>query len=114
MEFAAGKHRLQQVACIHGAFGLSCADDGMKLIDEEDDSAVAFFDFVQNSFQALLKFASELCTCNKRTHIKTEHGLVLQSFRYVAAHDTLCESLGDGGFTYARFADKYGVVFGFT
>ena len=37
VQFAAGQHRLQHVAGIHRPFGLAGADDGVQLVDEEDD-----------------------------------------------------------------------------
>ena len=43
VQLAAGQHRLQQVAGVHGAVGLARAHDGVQLIDEEDDLALATF-----------------------------------------------------------------------
>ena len=40
VQFAAREHGLQQIAGIHGAFGLAGADDGVQFVDEEDDLAV--------------------------------------------------------------------------
>ena len=40
VQFAAGQHRLEQVAGVHGALGLARAHDGVQLIDEEDDLAL--------------------------------------------------------------------------
>ena len=37
VQLAAGQHGLQQVAGVHGAFGLARADDGVQLVDEQDD-----------------------------------------------------------------------------
>ena len=41
MELAAGERRLQQVRGVHGAVGLAGADQGVHLVDEQDDLAVA-------------------------------------------------------------------------
>ena len=41
VQFAAGQHRLEQVAGVHRAFGLARADDGVQLVDEQDDLALA-------------------------------------------------------------------------
>ena len=37
VQLAAGQHRLEQVAGVHRAFGLAGADDGVQLVDEQDD-----------------------------------------------------------------------------
>jgi len=39
MEFAPRQHRFEHVPGVHGAFGLAGADDGVDLVDEEDDLA---------------------------------------------------------------------------
>ena len=38
VQLAARQHGLEQVAGVHGAFGLARADDGVQLVDEEDDA----------------------------------------------------------------------------
>ena len=40
VQLAAGQHRLEQVAGVHGALGLAGADDGVQLVDEQDDLAL--------------------------------------------------------------------------
>ena len=39
VQFAAGQHRLEHVAGIHRPFGLAGTDDGMQLVDKEEDAA---------------------------------------------------------------------------
>ena len=39
MQLAARQHRLQQIAGVHGAFGLARADHGVQLVDEQNDLA---------------------------------------------------------------------------
>ena len=40
VQFAAGQHRLEHVAGVHGAFGLAGPDHGVHFVDEEDDLAL--------------------------------------------------------------------------
>ena len=40
VQLAAGQHRLEQVAGVHGALGRAGADDGVQLVDEQDDLAL--------------------------------------------------------------------------
>ena len=50
MQFAAGKHRLEQVACVHAALGFARADNRVQLINKENNLSIAGFNIVQNSF----------------------------------------------------------------
>ena len=46
MQLTARQHRFEQIARVHAAFGLARADDGMKLIDEQNNPAIAGFNIV--------------------------------------------------------------------
>ena len=82
----------------------------MQLIDEEDDLALALLHLVQDGLQPFLKLAAELGTGHQGAHIQREQGLILQVFRYIPGHDPQGQPFGNGGFTYAGFTDKAGVV----
>ena len=70
VQFAAGQHRLEQVARVHRALGLARADDGMQLIDEQDDLALGLFDLGEDGLQPLLKFAAVLGARDQRAHVE--------------------------------------------
>ena len=110
MQLAPRQHRLQQVARIHAALGLSCAHNGVQFIDEQDDLALGLLHLVQHGFQPFLKLAPVLGARDQRAHIQRENGLVLQLFGDVLLHDSLGKSLGNGGFANAGFTDENGVV----
>ena len=42
----------------------------MEFVNKEDDLPFGVFDLIYDSFEALLEFASELCTCNERSHVQ--------------------------------------------
>ena len=86
----------------------------MQLINEEDYLAFGLFNFVQNGFQTLLKFAPELSARNKSTHIKGEELPVFKIVGNISTDDTLCQTLCNGSFTDTGFTDKNGVVLGLT
>ena len=86
----------------------------MQLINEQNDMAFALFDFVQNRLQTFLKFAAVLRTGDQRAHIQRENALVFQRTRHVTAHNTLCQTLCNGGLADARFTDQNRIVLGFT
>ena len=114
VQLAAGQHRFEQVARVHRAVGLACADDGVQFIDEEDDLALGLLDLVQNALQAFLKLAAVFCTRDQCAHVQAEHGAVFQVLGHIAAHDTLSKALGDGGLTDTGLTDEDGVVLALT
>ncbi len=97
VQLAPGQHGLEQVAGIHAALGLACADDGVQLVDEENDAALGLPDLLEHRLQTLFKFAAVLRTGDQRAHIQRKDALVLQAF-------------GDGGLADAGFADQHRVV----
>ena len=114
VQLAAGQHGLQQVAGVHRTVGLACADDGVQLIDEEDDLALALLYLVQDALQALLELAAVLCTGHQSAHVQAEHDAVLQVLGNIAPDNTLGQTLGDGRLADARLTDEAGVVLGLT
>src|SRR5690348_3306661 len=50
-KLAAGERRLQQVAGVHRPLRLSRANDGVQLVDEENDLAVTLRDFLDDGFE---------------------------------------------------------------
>ena len=72
MQLPARQRRLQQVAGIHRAFGLSGADDRVQFVDEKNDVALLGLDFRQHGFQTLLEFAAVFGAGNQRAHIERQ------------------------------------------
>ena len=114
VQLAARQHRLEQVAGIHSAVGLARADNGVQLINKQDDLAFGLLDLVQDALQALLKLAAVFGTSDQCAHIEAEHRAVFEVFGYVTAHDTLCKSFGNGGLADTGFTDQNGIVFALT
>ena len=86
----------------------------MQFIDKQNDLSFALSDFFQNGFQTFLEFTTIFCTGYQCTHIQGEDRFVFQSFRYIAADDSLCQSFYSCRFTYTGFTDQYRVVFCFS
>ena len=110
VQLAAGEHRLEEVARVHAALGLAGADNGVQLVDEQQDAPLALAHFLEHGLEPLLKFAAVLCARDQRAHIEREDGLVLQSLGHVAAHDALRQPFCDGRLADARLADEHGVI----
>ena len=59
-QLAAGQHRLDHVAGVHRPLGRAGADDGVQLVDEGDDFAVAVGDLLEHGLEPLLELAAVL------------------------------------------------------
>ena len=112
VQLAAREHRLEHVAGVHRALGRAGADDGVQLVDEEQDPALGGLDLLQHGLEALLELAAVLRARDERAHVEREDRLVAQALRHVAAHDALREALDDGRLADARVADQHRVVLG--
>ena len=73
MQFAAGQHRLEQVARVHRALGLSRAHHRMQLVDEQNDLSRRFLYFLQHRLEPLFKLAAKLRAGNQRAHVERHH-----------------------------------------
>ena len=112
VQLAARQHRLEHVAGVHRALGRARADDGVQLVDEEDDLPGRVGDLLEHGLEPLLELAAVLRARHQRAHVERDHALVLQPFGHVAADDALRQPLDDGGLAHARLADEHGVVLG--
>ena len=112
VQLAARQHRLEHVAGVHGALGRARADDGVQLVDEQDDLPGRVGDLLEHGLEPLLELAAVLGAGDQRAHVQRDDALVLQPFGHVAAHDALRQPLDDGGLAHARLADEHRVVLG--
>ena len=112
MQFAARQRRLEQVRSIHRAVRLAGADEGVHLVDEQDDAAVRRRHLLQHGLEPLLELAAVFCAGDQRTHVERQELLVLQAFRNIAVDDALGEALDDRGLADAGLADQHGIVLG--
>ena len=112
VQLAARQHRLEHVAGVHRALGRARADDGVQLVDEQQDSPLGGLDLLQHRLEALLELAAVLGAGHERAEVEGEHRLVAQTLGHVPPHDALGEALDDGGLADAGLADQHGVVLG--
>ncbi len=112
MQLAACERRLEQIGRIHGAVGLAGTDQGVHLVDEQDDAAVRGRHLLQHGLEPLLELAAILGAGDQGTHVERQQLLVLQAFRHVAVDDALGETLDDGGLADAGLADQHRIVLG--
>src|SRR5215472_538772 len=112
VQLAAGQGRLQHVAGVHGALGLACSDQGVELVDEEDDLPLRRGDLLENGLQPLLELAAVLRSGDHRSEVERDQPLVLQALGDVSVHHPAGEPFHDGGLSHARIADEDRVVLG--
>ena len=109
-QLTSGEHRLDHVAGIHRAFGTTCADERVDLIDEGDDVTLCVGDLLQHRLQSLFELTAILRAREHRRKIERDQALTLQSLGDVAVVDASCESFDNGRFAHSRFADENGIV----
>ena len=89
----------------------SGAHQRVQLVDEQNDLALRVFDFFQDRFETVFKFAAIFRPGQHRSEIERHHALVLQNFRHVAGNDALGEAFYDSRLADSGFADEYGIIF---
>ena len=112
-QLAAGEHRLDHVAGVHGGVaGRAGADDGVQLVDEGDDLPLGVGDLLQDGLEPLLELAAVLGAGHHRGQVQRHEALALQALRDVAGDDPLGQALDDRGLADAGLADQHRVVLG--
>ena len=104
------EHRLQQVRRVDRALGCTGPDDGVQLVDEEDDLARGVLDLGQHGLQPLLELAAVLRACEERAEVECPDALALEPLGHVAGDDPLREPLHDRGLAHAGIADQDRIV----
>ena len=61
---------LSMLAGVHGALGGAGADEGVQLVDEEDDLALGLLDLLEHRLEAVLELAAVLGAGDQRAHVE--------------------------------------------
>ena len=113
VQLAAGQHRLEHVAGVHGGVAARArADDRVQLVDERDDLAAGVLDLLEHGLEPLLELAAVLRAGHHRGQVEAEHPAALEGVGDVAGDDALGQALDDGGLADAGLADEHRVVLG--
>ena len=111
LQLAAGQHRLEDAGGVDGALGGARTDEGVDLVDEQDDVA-AGADLLEHLLEALLEVAAVARAGDQGAEVERVDLLVLERLGHVAADDVLGEALDDGGLADAGLTDEDRVVLG--
>ena len=106
---ATGQRRFHDVGGIHAARCASCADDGVYLVDENDDVGVVLY-FFEQAANTFFKLSAILRTGHHTRHIQAHNALIKEHGRRFALGNELSQPLNDGTFAHTRFANDDGVV----
>ncbi len=111
VQVAARETRLEDVARIHAALsGAAGTDDGVHLVDEEDQLALEGGDLSHRLGEALLEVAAVAGSGEHRGQVQRDDALADQLLRHVAGHDGRCQAFDDGGLADAGLTHQHGVV----
>jgi hypothetical protein len=111
-QLAAGQHGLEHVGRGDRPLAAARAHEGVELVDEGDDLAVALRDLLEDVLEAFLELAAVLGAGDEGRQVEADQALVLEAVGDVAGDDALGEPLDDGGLADAGLADQHGVVLG--
>ena len=112
MQFAARQGGLQQVRGVHRAFARARPDQGVHLVDEQDDLPLGMLDLVEHGLEPLLELAAILRPRDQRAHVERHERAALEAVGHVAIGDAQREAFRDRGLAGAGLADQGGVVLG--
>ena len=111
LEGTACKHGLEHRARVDGALGRTGTDDGVHLVDKQDD-VVGFGRLLDHVLEALLKLTAILGTRNEARQVERPDVLVHKVLGHVAGSDLLCQALDDGRLAHAGVTQDKRVVLG--
>src|SRR3954470_8484132 len=111
LQLTAGEHRLEDAGGVDRALGGTRTDEGVDLVDEQDDVA-AGADLLEDLLQPLLEVTAVAGTGDERTEVEGVELLVLQRLGHLPLDDALGQALDDGGLADAGLADEDRVVLG--
>ena len=111
LKVAARQRGLEDIRGVGAALRGARADDGVQLVDKEDD-VLALLDLVDSVLDPLLKLAAVLRARDHARQIERHDTLVAQVLGHLAVDDFQCQTLRDRGLAHAGLADQAGVVLG--
>lgn len=111
LQFTASELRFQDRGGVDRALGGSSTDQGVQLVDKQDD-VTAGVDLLEHLLEAFLEVTAVAATRHQRSQIQRVELLVLERLRHLAVHDGLRQSFDDRGLADAGLADQHRVVLG--
>ena len=111
LEGTAREHGLEHGARVDGALGRTGTDDGVHLVNKQDD-VVSLGGLLDHVLEALLKLTAILGARNEARQVERPDVLVHEVLGHVAGSDLLRQALDDGRLAHAGIAQDKRVVLG--
>jgi hypothetical protein len=105
------QHRLEDAGGVDRPLGGAGADQGVDLVDEQDDVA-AGLDLLEHLLEAFLEVAAVARPGDEGTQVERVELLVAQGVGHVVVDDLLGQALDDRRLADTRLADQHRVVLG--
>src|SRR6266545_2083040 len=103
LQLTARQHRLEDRGRVDRALGRARADQGVQLVDEQDDVAPRA-DLLEDLLEALLEVAAVARAGHQRAQVQGVELLALERLGHLALDDRLRQALDDGGLAHAGLA----------
>lgn len=112
VEFTARHHRFEHVGHVQPAFATALAgtDDGVHLVDEQNQLALVLGHLLQHLLHALLELAAIFGAGHHGVDVEFHRALVAQGLEHFTRHHALRQPFDDGGLAHTRLADQHRVV----
>src|SRR5690554_6707100 len=110
LNFSTCQCRLQHIGGIQGAGGSACSNNGMNLVNKQDNSRI-LSQFVEDGFDPFLKLAPVFGARYNGGQIQGNYPLIEQYTRDLPLYDSQGQAFCNGRFTYPGFANQNRIVF---
>jgi len=111
-QLAAGECRLEQVRGVGATLSGPCTDDGMQLVDEQNDVSGRRLHLPQDRLETVLELAAVLGAGDQRPEIEGHHAAAAEVLRHVCLDDPQGETLSDRRLADTGLADEHRIVLG--
>ena len=109
LNFTAAERGLQNIRGVERAFGRTCANQSVELVNE-DDGVLVLHQFLHDGLEALFKLSAVFCAGDDEGKIERKNALVGEERRDVAIGDALRETFDDGGLADSGLANEHGII----
>src|SRR5580704_2320693 len=106
LELTSAQRRFDDIGSIHGAFGGTSSDDGMKLVDKEDH-VLRTPDLVHDGFDAFLELTAVLGSSDHQSQIERDDALISQQLRHIPSGNLLRQPFYNGRFSDSSFTEQH-------
>src|SRR5690606_9082413 len=90
---------------IRGVFATARTDEGVDLIDEQDDFAITLCFLFYHRLEPFFKLTLVLCSGDQCPHVEGEDRFPFEVFRHVAFYDAVSDAFGNRGLAHAWLAN---------